>query len=196
MSKTRFSFSALILSSCVATFALGACSPNAIPDGYVYHDKPYKSANPPKSSKFSEVQRASMGAAQADQFRLAIYDLVDKLTMRAGMPPKAVFVDKPKPMTAFYSNLDNDLRESLRHVGYRLADSPEDAYVMSYAVEPIKREKGAPPVQPGSPNMRISLFVSDSLGEEARVLTHEIGDYYIQGGEDLNIPFHSFYGRE
>lgn len=195
MSQKRSSSPTLILSACAAVLALGACSPNAIPDGYVHHDKPYKSANPPVSPKFSDAQRAKMGQAQADQFRLAVYDLVDKLTMRAGMPPKPVFVLKPEPMTAFYSNLDNDLRESLRHVGYRLADGPQDAYVMSYAVEPIKRAKDAPPPEPGAPNMRISLFVSDKLGDEGRVLTQEVGDYYIQGAEDLNKPLGGFLGR-
>lgn len=184
--------SALVLSSCVAALGLAACSPNAVPKGYAYHDDPYKSPNPPESPKFTELQRSTMGPEQAEQFRMSVYQLVDTLTTRAGLPPKPVFVVKPEPMTPFYANLDNDLRESLRHVGYRLADTPDDAYAFTYNAEMLKSE----PAQPGdtSPNVRITLHVHDKVGEDSRMLTQESGDFYIQGAEKLNVRFASFPG--
>ena len=121
--------SVLALTACAA---LSACSmPNSLPRGYAYHGEEYKSPNPPESPKFTSQQRASMGPEQADQFRMSVYSLVENLTNRAGMPPKPVYVMKPEPMTPFYANMDNDLRESLRHMGYRLTDTPENAYVIA-----------------------------------------------------------------
>ncbi len=195
MIKSRLALPSVLFASCAAVIALTACQPNALPTGYVYHDQVYKSANPPESPKFTQEQRATMGPEQSDQFRLAIYDLVDKLTQRAGMPPKPVFVQKPEPMTVFHANLDNDLRESLRHVGYRLADMPVGAYVFSYSVEVFKKAKDAPVVDdPSVPNVRIGLYVSDKLGDDSRILTQEIGDYYIKGADKMNLPFAFFPG--
>jgi hypothetical protein len=171
---------------------LTACQPNALPKGYVYHGEAYKSPNPPQSKKITPEQRAVMGPQQADQFRLAVYDLADKLTKRAGMPPKAVFVHKPEPMTPFYASLDNDLRESLRHIGYQLADKPEDAYVFTYKATVLT--DGKTPDVPGKPNVRIGLYVFDKKGEDGRMLTQEVGDYYIAGAGAMNIPFATFPG--
>ncbi len=192
MSQNKSKLTALILSSCVAALGLAACSPNAMPKGYVYHDDPYKSPNPPESPKFTELQRSTMGPEQAEQFRMAVYTLVDNLTNRAGMPPKPVHVLKPEPMTPFYANLDNDLRESLRHVGYRLSDSPEGAYAFTYNAEILKKEKAVP--GDTSPNVRITLHVHDKAGEDGKLLTQELGDFYIQGAEELNVRFASFPG--
>lgn len=188
---SRSSF--LVLTSCLAALTVGACSiPNALPRGYVYHDKEFKSPNPPESSKFTSLQRTTMGPEQADQFRMAVYTLVDNLTNRAGMPPKSIYVVTPEPMTPFYANFDNDLRESLRHVGYRLTDTPEGAYAMTYKAEQLKKE--AATEGDTSPNMRITLFVHDMVGEDGKVLTQETGDFYIKGGEALNVPFANFPG--
>ena len=192
MHKSFAKISLVALSSCVIVTTLTACeTPNWVPRGYVHHDKPYKSPNPPESSKFTEMQRKSMGPAQSEQFRMAVYSLVDNLTNRAGMPPKPIYVMKPEPLTPFYANLDNDLRESLRHVGYRLSDTPDGAYAMTYNVEMLKKE-----VVPGdtSANVRITLYVHDKAGEEGRVLTQESGEFYIQGAEELNVRFASFPG--
>lgn len=193
MSFKTSRYSILVLSSCAAVLTLAACDvPNAMPRGYGYHDEVYKSPNPPESSKFTTLLRQSMGPEQADQFRMAVYTLVDNLTNRAGMPPKAVYVVKPEPMTPFYANLDNDLRESLRHVGYRLADSPDDSYAFTYAAEILNKE-GAP-AGDMSPNVRLTLYVHDKVGDEGRVLTQESGEFYIQGAEALSVPFASFPG--
>lgn len=181
---------------CATLIALAGCStPNALPRGYAYHKEAYKSPNPPESSKFTELQRSTMGPEQADQFRLAIYSLVENLTNRAGMPPKPIYVAKAEPMTPFYANLDNDLRESMRHIGYRLSDSPDGAYVFAYMAT-VKERKGYEPVDPTdtTPNVHISLHVFDKMGEEAKQLTVEEGDFFIRGAEVLNVPFASFPG--
>ena len=39
------------------------------------------------------------------------------------------------------------------------------------------------------------IFVFDSAGEDAKLLTQEEGDFYIKGAETLNIPFASFPGQ-
>ncbi len=184
--------SILILSG--SLIALAACSgPNSIPRGYVYHSHEYKSPNPPPSKKFTEKQRATMGPEQADQFRMSVYQLVENLTNRAGLPPKPVYVLKPEPMTPFYANMDNDLRESLRHQGYKLSDTPEDAYVFAYSAVVSKDKDRAP--EDMSPNAHLMIFVFDSAGEDAKLLTQEEGDFYIKGAETLNIPFASFPGQ-
>jgi hypothetical protein len=193
---SRFAkFSVLAVSACAA---LAACSmPNSLPRGYVYHQDEYKSPNPPESPKFTSQQRSAMGPEQADQFRLAVYGLVENLTNRAGMPPKPVFVMKPEPMTPFYANMDNDLRESLRHMGYRLADTPEGAYAFAYNANILKKPKtpkGEAAVIDTSPNVHLVIHVLDGVGENANVLTQEEGDFYIRGAEDLNVPFASFPG--
>ncbi len=180
----------LSLSATLAVLTLAACdTPNMFPDGYVHYNEPYKSATPAESSKFTKEQRATMGPEQADQFRLATYQLAENLTRRAGMPPKSVFVMKPKPMTPFYANMDNDLRESLRHLGYTLADTPDNAYVFTYSAEVL----GKTPTN-GAPNVRLGLQVFDGLGAGSKMLTVEEGDFYIQGAETLNVPFASFPG--
>lgn len=186
--KTKFALS--VLSLC----ALSACmAPNFFPDGYVYHDKPYKSQTPAPSMKFTELQRKTMGPEQADQFRLSIYQLVENLTRRAGMPPKSIYVMKPEPMTPFYANLDNDLRESMRHIGYTLTDKPEGAYVFTYSASVLKKK--APPQEGDvSPNVHIALQVFDGVGEGSKMLTIEEGDFYIKGAETLAVPFAIFPG--
>ncbi len=177
--------SILALSVCAA--ALTACStPNSLPDGYTHHNKPYKSQVPSQSGQFTTAQRQTMGPQQADQFRLAVYQLVDSLTERAGMPPKNIYVAKPEPMTAFYANMDNDIRESMRHVGYTLTDSPVDAYVFTYAATPL------PNPAAGAPNVHLAIHVYDGIGKDGKLLTSEEGDFFIQGAEKLQVPFAAF----
>lgn len=186
-----------LITVCVSALALTACdAPNYFPDGYVHHNKPYKSQLPPPSPKFTQMQRGVMGPEQADQFRMAMYQLVDNLTNRAGMPPKPVFVLKLEKMSALDMNLDNDLRESLRHVGYKLSDSPEGAYVMTYAAEVLKDKDGkivSTSAEQGA-NVRLSLFVHDSVGENSKLLTKESGDFFIRGAEEMTISPSFFDG--
>lgn len=175
---------------CACVIALAACdTPNYIPDGYVHHNKPYKSQTPPPSPKFSPMQRSTMGPEQADQFRMAVYQLVDNLTNRAGMPPKPVYVVKPEKMTPLYTNIDNDVRESLRHIGYRLSDTPDGAYVIAYTAEVLKDKDGkvVSTSADQGPNVRLGIHVFDSLGENSKMLTKEEGDFYINGADVMDI---------
>jgi hypothetical protein len=174
-----------------ALLGLTACAPNMFPDGYTHHGKIYKSDIPPSSFKFTQKQRDVMGPEQADQIRLAVYSLVENLTARAGLPPKPVYIVQPEPMMALHAHLDNDLRESLRHMGYRLADTPDGAYPFTYQTETIKDANGKV-LTNGSPNVRITLHVYDKGGPDARMLTQESGDFYIKGADVMDFPM-AFY---
>jgi hypothetical protein len=173
---------------------LAACSvPHAVPGGYTYHSDVYKSATPSPSSKVTKSQRAKMGPQQAQQFRDALYDLVDRLTERAGLPPKAVHVIPHEPMNAFYAQVDNDLREAMRHVGYRLASTSEDGYYFTYEAAPIaqaKLDEGEYPAAAGMNhnNVELSLKVFNGFGKEAVMLTEQSGQYYIEGAESYFGP--------
>ncbi len=126
-----------------------------------------------------------MDAMQAEQFRDAVYDLLQRLTARAGMPPKPIYILAPEPMTTFYANIDNDLREGMRHIGYALSDIPTGAYVFAYDARLLERPRGV--ISTGEPNVEIVLKIFDSVSEDARMLSDEVGRYYIQGAETLNI---------
>jgi len=164
---------------------LSGCSvPNSMPTGYTYHQDVYKSATPAPSAVVSKKQRRYMDAAQAEQFRDAVYDILQRITSRAGMPPKPVFVLQPKRMSTFYNNIDNDLRESMRTMGYAISDIPQGSYVFVYDARSLEQPRG---VSSNVPNVEIILKVFDSAGANARMLTQEVGRYYIQGAEYLNI---------
>lgn len=170
-------------------FSLGACSgvthPNSMPSGYTYHHEIYKSPAPAESSKVTIEQRQYMDATQAQQFRDAIYDLLERLTMRAGMPPKPVYVLAPDAMTTFYSNIDNDLRESMRHIGYAISDTPQDAYIFTYEALPLVTQ--ADGNASAANNVQLTLRIFSGLSESANQLTEETGQYFIQGAEALKI---------
>ncbi len=181
--KNKLSFLALGAS----VLSIAACSynhPNAMPSGYNYHHDTYKSPTPPASSKITIEERKYMDIAQAEQFRAAVYDLLERMTMRAGMPPKPVYIQAPDPMTTFYANIDNDLREGMRHIGYAISDTPEGAYIFAYEALPISNLEGQ---AVSTNNVELTLRVFDSVSTDARQLTEESGQYFIQGADLLNI---------
>lgn len=179
---------------CCSVIALAACqTPNAVPSGYTYHSQTYKSETPPAPPRISPVQRSKMGPQQAQQYRDALYDLVDDLTERAGLPPKLVHVIPHTPMNAFYGQVDNDLREAMRHIGYELATSGEDGYFFTYAAELIKQDTVPTSEYPelATPmgnNVEIILQVFDGQSEDAKMLTEQRGQYRIDGAEDYFGP--------
>jgi hypothetical protein len=184
------------LATC-AVLAIVGCSgvnmPNYFPDGYTHHANPnqaYRSDGSFPSRKFTQKQRAVMTGDMANQMRMSVYTLAETLTLRAGLPPKPVYIAQrhPSDISPFDALLDNDLRESLRHLGYRLANTPDDAYAMRTRVEKIQ---GA---VPDAPNVTITLEVYDSAGDEARLLTTESGNYFIKGADVLDMPFGSPLG--
>jgi hypothetical protein len=189
VSQTKL-YSFLVLgASALSLSACGIGHPNAMPSGYTYHHQDYKSAVPAPSSKVSAKQRKYMDATQAEQFRSSVYDLLSRMTSRAGLPPKPVYVLAPNPLTTFYANIDNDLRESMRSIGYAISDIPVGAYVFTYNAQHLDSPRGVDVT--GQPNVEFMLKVFDSSDAEARQLTQEIGRYYIQGAETLHIqPTH------
>lgn len=171
--------SALALSGC------GLTHPTSMPGGYTHHQSTYKSADPMPSAKVTVQQRKYMDAVQAEQFRDAVYDLLERITRRAGVPPKPVYVLAPDPMTTFYANIDNDLREGMRHIGYALSDTKTGAYVFAYDAKLLTAPRDG--FSAGADNVELVLKVFDSADVNARMLTQDSGRYYIQGAEDLNI---------
>lgn len=171
----------------VSLLALSACThPHSMPTGYTYHDELYKSPAPPLPYTITAEQRKYMDATQAEQFRDGTYALLEKLTMRAGMPPKPVYVLTPTPLTSFYANIDNDLRENMRHIGYALSDTPNEAYIFTYDALYLAPAEGTVP-KVGVPNTQLTLRVYNKLGADARLLSTETGQFYIQGAETLKI---------
>lgn len=194
MTSQKNILSLLVLGASAVTLA--ACSsmgyPNIMPSGYTHHHQEYKSATPAPSSRVNAEQRQYMDATQAEQFRDAVYDLLTKVTMRAGMPPKPTYVLSPEPMTVFYTNIDNDLRESMRTIGYAISDTPEGAYVFTYSAQSLVAASA------GQPNVELSLNVYNSANPSAQLLTHETGEYFIQGVDTLNIKptSHAIFSTE
>lgn len=201
MFKPNAKFALLFAGMSVAAVT-GCAQPHSIPTGYTYHTKEFKSANPPASSKFSDEQRATMTAEQAEQFRQAVYSLAEALTLRAGMPPKPVYVLRPEKMSPFYSNIDNNLNESLRHLGYNLASSPEGAYIFTYKVDLLRKAEDLKgpngeqidPATLSSNNVRIALQVHDKIGEDSKMLTEEANTFHINGAEYMTVPYVNFLG--
>lgn len=171
---------------------LGACSlsyPHSMPTGYTHHHKTYQSPGAETTTEPIVVeQRQYMSMTQAKQFRNGIYNLLEKLTSRAGMPPKPVYILGPQPTTSFYANLDNHLRSSMRHIGYDLASSPEGAYIFTYDAMPLMSVDEGLSVKN---NVQLTLNVFTGMGESSKQLTQETGAYFIEGAEHLNIiPAH------
>lgn len=178
----------LLLSLSLSAMTLGACeltAPYSMPSGYTYLHDEYKSATPPDSSRVNTEQRQYMDAAQAEQFRRAVYTLLERVTERAGLPPKPVYILQPKPLTIFYANIDNDLREAMRAMGYALSDLPTGAYIVTYDASMISDRPDR--LNPGTANVELVLKIFNKMGRDARILTKESGQYYIQGAEHLYI---------
>ena len=154
------------------SISLSACT---MPTGYVYHDGLYKTPTPrgvPGANLISNTQSA--------QISNAMQDLVGRLTARAGLAPKSVYVHTPKPATALQTLMDNDLRDALRRAGYRLASSPEEAgYVMTHDLSQIRDEIARTSAE-------ISIHVYNGLpGKDVSKLTSENGFYRIESLEHI-----------
>jgi hypothetical protein len=182
--------SLLLSLSALSVSACGAIGPHSMPTGYTYHHDTYKSSTPPDSPRITTEQRHYMDATQAAQFRDGVYELVSRLTSRAGMPPKPVYVLSPDPMTTFYANIDNDLREAMRSLGYAISDMPQDAYVFVYDAALINQERSE--ISSGANNVELTLKVFNKIGRDARLLSTETGRYFIQGAELLHITPSSY----
>lgn len=175
---------AIVLTS-ASLLSLAGCAslqPVSMPAGYTYHHQEYQAPPAASSARITTQQRYYMTERQATQFRDAVYNILVRVTQRAGIPPKPVYVLQPQNFTTFYGNIDNDLRESMRHLGYAVSDMPLGAYVFTYDAMLLENTDANYPE-----NVEITLSVYDSLGSTARLLTRERGRYYIDGAEHLNI---------
>jgi len=177
-----------ILLAGLSGLTLQACSPhhpNAMPGGYTYHHEVYKSPNPPPSMTITPPERAAMTTRQAVTMRSAVRDLLIRITGRAGLPPKPVYVAAPKSLSPFYTQFDNDLREAMRAQGYAISDTPENAYIFAYSAMPILKPRGQE--MDGTPNLLLSLEVYNEIGSGARLLTEQEGRYFVAGAHAFEI---------
>lgn len=163
---------AMLVSGCQTLYA-----PHLFPTGYVYHKEEFKSPTPGQSAQFSKYDRAVLGKEFEQSVRSATYDLLGRLTKRAGLPPYPVYVLPGVPQTGISLMLDNDLREALRKLGYDLSDTQEQSYIMTYKAELLNRANAA------DPNVELVISVLSATGWDARLLTSEVGQYYIEGAE-------------
>jgi hypothetical protein len=187
-------FLSLMAGLCGA-LALAACSgPGAMPRGYTYHQERFKSPAPGPSGKISDAARENMTPDQARQIRSAVHTLARRLTDRAGLAPRPVYVQTADPLIPFYAMVDNDLRDVLVHIGYRLSDVPDDAYIFQYDAAMRKRPDAMIDDEQThqQPNITITLRVIDQPGRDGRVLTTQSDDFFIQGVDDLDISHAHF----
>lgn len=168
----------------------GCAGPGPMPRGYVHHAQTYKSPAPGPTPVYNDTQRATLTPAQAKGLRRAVHDLARALTDRAGLAPRPVYVHQADPLPPFYAMIDNDLREVLPHIGYTLAARPDGAYVFQYDAKkidlpsPMKDE----PRDHSAPNVTLTLKIFDGAGRDAKMLTTQTGDYFIEGAEVMDIP--------
>lgn len=189
----RFILSLSTLLGC--SLLLSACEgPGAMPRGYIHHMERYKSPAPGLPSKISDDARASMTADQAKQMRRAVHEVAMALTDRAGLAPRPVYVQTADPLPPFYAMMDNDVRDVMAHIGYRLSDMAEGAYIVQYDAQPIDLPGAIKDDQQTHqrPNVTLTLRIIDGPGREGKVLTTQSGDFFIQGAEDLDIPHAHF----
>lgn len=167
-----------------SVLALNACShPNAMPSGYTYHHDRFKSADPSPALGVVKTNQESV-LSQTDIDR-AVDDLLRKITARAGVSPKPVYIITPSMMTPFYSAVDDALRNTMRELGYALSDTQTGAYGFAYSGRNLSKPRGTD--NDGYPNVELMLQIYDSVSDNARLLTQQAGNYFIEGAQDYSI---------
>lgn len=150
---------------------LSACE---MPTGYVYHDRLYK--KPVAQSTASDAKLISN--TQAAQLYAAMADLTARLTERAGLAPRPVYVEPHVPASQIQTMMDNDLRDALRRSGYTLSSDPSSGYVITYRIKTVTLDQD-------TKNAEISLDIHDGTQDARPLLTSETGFYVIDSLEDL-----------
>lgn len=176
--KTFLSFgaSALILSACG--------HPNAMPSGYTHHHDNYKSINEPFTDVIPTISNEDTVLSFSDIDR-AVDDMLRKITARAGVSPKPVYVLKPSQSSPFYSAVDSALRTSMRDLGYAISDIETGAYGFSYSARKLRKPRGTE--NDGHPNVELLLQVFSKVGSDAKLLTEQSGNYFIEGASSYKI---------
>ena len=158
----------------VVLIGLAGCKPvydfNFMPSGYGVEEE-----EPKVDSILTQEQRHA--------WRNAVYEVVSRLTQRAGLPPKPVFVAYSGSQTPFYDNFDNDLREVLLESGYQLSASPDDSYGIIYSVRGLKPKRN----KYIKGNVELTLKVYSSQLQHGEFLTEETATFYIDGADGLQF---------
>lgn len=177
--------SKIILIGGVSILTLAGCShPNAMPSGYTHHHDRFKSPDSSVSGKVASFQSQEEALSQmgVDQ---AVEDLLRKITARAGVSPKPVYVLTPEIMEPFYIVVDSALRKNMRDLGYAISNTETGAYAFAYTARNLSKPRGTE--NDGYPNVELMLKIYDSAASSARLLTEQAGNYYIEGAQNYTI---------
>jgi len=172
-----------------SVLALSACGhPNAMPSGYTHHHAQYKSpdATPALSSTgaLGTIETTPVRLSQMD-VDIAVDDLLRKITARAGVSPKPVYIMTPSNMGGFYNVVDSALRKNMRDLGYATSDTTEGVYAFAYSAREIRKPRGSE--NDGYPNVEMTLQVFGDASQGAKLLTEQTGNYFIAGASNQNI---------
>jgi hypothetical protein len=169
----------------VSALALSACQhPNAMPSGYTHHHEVFKSPDPAPVLTLQTTDNQDIPLSLMD-IDMAVEDLLRKVTARAGLPPKPVYILTPPKMTSFYSLIDSALRKNMRDLGYAISDTETGAYAFVYNARELRKPRGTE--NDGFPNVELVLQVYSALNKEARLLTEQSGNYFIEGASHTDI---------
>ncbi len=185
-SKTILSVSVSLLSAGL----LSACGhPNAMPSGYTHHhnvknavDVSAADSVPLSSTYIAAPENQALSLVDVDR---AVDDMLRKITARAGVPPKPVYILKPENPTPFYNAVDNALRTSMRDLGYAISDMKAGAYGMAYNARALRKPRGTE--NDGHPNVELMLQAYSNVESGARLLTEQSGNYFIKGAKAQDI---------
>lgn len=169
----------------VSVLALHACKhPNAMPSGYTHHHDTYKSPDATPAVKPATLDNQNVRLSQMD-IDDAVEDLLRKITARAGVSPKPVYILTPSETGAFYNIVDSALRKNMRDLGYAISDTQAGAYAFAYSARELRKPRGSE--NDGYPNIELTLSVFNKVGDDARLLTEQMGNYFIAGASDQDI---------
>lgn len=186
--------SGTILSISVSLIGVGllsACGhPNAMPSGYTHHHEAKGSVDVSADSVTPVV--APIYKSTSDDMVLSLVDIdramddmLRKITARAGVPPKPVFILRPAMPSPFYNAVDSALRTSMRDLGYAISDIETGAYGFAYNARNLSKPRGSE--NDGHPNVELMLQAYNKVGAGARLLSEQSGNYFIQGAQKQNI---------
>jgi len=171
-----------------SVLALSACGhPNAMPSGYTHHHEQYKSPDATPSQRMGALEDFDAGPAPLSQMDvdIAVDDLLRKITARAGVSPKPVYIMTPDNMGGFYTVVDSALRKNMRDLGYALSDTTTGAYAFAYSARALQKPRGSE--NDGYPNVEMMLQVFGDASDGARLLTEQTGNYFITGAQTQDI---------
>jgi hypothetical protein len=113
----------LLLASSILALA-GCAKPTAMPSGYTYLSKYYKSPPAAKADNLGYTYTPGLNNAVMSQWQSVAIKLVNHMQTKLGITPQHVYLGLLSTPNAFNSSLDYALRDELRARGYILETEP------------------------------------------------------------------------